>query len=391
LYDVFSQPLKIKINQRLFMKPILINGLGTVGSRIGHLLLSMKIPVHGVKYSASLEDRKTQDILAIYKKVGPFPIAMVPGDNHEKRMREAKDVGFNVIENFNINNFKDYSVIIDATSGKTKSNYAVQYKQQEQQFLVQGGTDYDLLQHDFLSAPHAVGQELHDFNHGRQVSCNTTFCSTALGLVLQHVPAQAIASVNLTLNRRCRDPGEKKELKDSLELKKSHHGPDVMNVLPQLRGKITSVANKNAWEHFHRTRIDISFAQQINGATSSAILQSFKNYPRCIVADLGNDIREAIITLRRISDRLNIDDGDCLLPVYDITQTGPTSITITGYTPQRSIVALSCVDWIWYATGKMSNWHDAFNHTNTNVKWHGYTLVELKKAYEEDLGLIVQV
>src|SRR3989344_1402276 len=234
------------------MSTVLINGIGTVGSRTAHLLLSMGIPVHGVKYSASPDDLKTQELLSLYKRFGAFPMLVAPGDQQREREQQFKKLGLKLTKS----SAADYSIIVDATDGKVTAQNVAGYNA-EQQFLVQGGTDFELVRKDFVSVPNSVGHDLLSFNRARQVSCNTTFCSTALGLVLEHVSPADIKSVDVELHRRCRDPGEKKEFREALELKQSHHAEDVMNVLPQMHGKVTSKANINAWEHFHHTQLTI--------------------------------------------------------------------------------------------------------------------------------------
>ena len=365
----------------LSKEPVLINGIGTVGSRTAHLLLSMNIPIHGVKASASKDDLKTQDLLVLYRRFGAFPLRVVPGDNYDERVKQFKQLGFEVI-----NQPIRYSIIVDATDGDVTAKNVVAYSA-EQRFLVQGGTDFALVRNDFVSAPHTVGEQLKNFHRARQVSCNTTFCSTALGQVLHHVRPEDIAAVDVELHRRCRDPGEKKEFREALELKPSHHAQDVMNVMPRLAGKITSKANINAWEHFHHTQLLISFTR---AADARIIARQLKSYPRCIVVEpeLTENPRDGMKTLMAVSAALRVPDADCLLPVYSVHQVSKKSIMIRGFTPQRSVIALSCSDWALGALG-MSSWEKAFAYTNMYARWHGYPIAELKKAYEENVRVKV--
>src|SRR3989344_8900108 len=362
------------------MNPILINGIGTVGSRIAHLLLSAHIPIHGVKFSASKDDIKSQEILALYKSFGAFPLIAAQGDNLDQRTQQFKNLNLNVESH----DLTTYSVVIDGTDGDVTKNNVNNYKKHNQKFLIQGGSDPELTNKDFVSAPNSVSQHITNFPQARQVSCNTTFGSTALGVVLNVIPANEIQSVEMELHRRCRDPGEKKEMKESLELKTSHHAEDVMSVLPQLHGKVTSKANVNAWEHFHHTQIIINFTKKVN---ANIIANQFKTYPRCIVVNqkITEDARSGMNMLMDVSKKLNVTDADTLLPIYSIHQVSDKSIMIRGFTPQRSIIALSCIDWIWSATGKHATWQSAFDATNRSVKWHGHSIADLKKGFEEKL------
>lgn len=367
-------------------EPLLINGIGTVGSRIARLLLSMGIPVHGAKYSASPDDRKTEEIIQLYDDFGRFPIIVASGEHYGERVQKCKAMGLDVLEQYDLSRYK---IIIDATEGDTTIKHMHDYKKNNKPFLVQGGTESEMA--DFVSSPHAVCEHYTGYEKGtRQVSCNSTFCSTALGLVLKHVAAEDIVNVCLKLQRRCRDPGENKELKASLDMKDSHHAHSVMSVLPQLQGKIFSQANTNAWEHFHHTTMLIDFTRPV---AVEAVKQSFREYERCIFLEhtISGDVARGIELLRSVSQRLHVPDADTLLPIYSIKQISPKQIEIVGYTPQRSIVALSCVDWLWGALDVKKNWEEAFRFTNEHVRWHGYSVPDLKEAYEKALDIQVSV
>ncbi len=363
---------------------MLINGLGTVGSRIARLLLSMDIPIHGAKYSAAPDDIKTKEILQLYKEFGRFPVIVGAGENYAERVEKCKAVGFDVLHH----ELSRYKTIIDATDGDTTIKHMHDYKKNSKPFLVQGGTESELV-HDFVSAPRAVCENYEYDKGARQVSCNSTFCATALGLVLKLVSADDVVKVSVKLQRRCRDPGEKKELKADPEMKDSHHAQSVIGVLPQLKGKIFSQANTNTWEHFHHTTLVIDVAHPV---AIEKIKQSFREYERCIFLehDLGSALH-GIELLRSVSEKLGVADADTLLPIYSMRQLSPQRIEITGYTPQRSIVALSCVDWLWGALGMKKSWREAFAFTNENVKWHGYAVLDLKRAYEKALETPVAV
>ncbi|MBI4153035.1 hypothetical protein HY497_00800 [Candidatus Woesearchaeota archaeon] len=370
------QPTMIQLHE-----PILINGIGTVGSRIARLLLSMGVPVHGAKYSASPDDKKTEELLQLYTDFGRFPIVVALGEDYDERAKKCRMMGLEVLEQHELSHYK---TIIDATEGDTTVRHMHHYKKNHTPFLVQGGTESETVP-DFVSAPRTVCERYTAYEKGaRQVSCNSTFCSTALGLVLKHVTAENIVRINLKLQRRCRDPGEKKELKANLDMKDSHHAESVAGVLPQLQGKIFSQANTNAWEHFHHTTMLIDFARPV---AVEEIKQSFRDYERCIFLehDFSSSVLGGIELLRTVSQRLHVPDADTLLPIYNLRLISPKQIEIAGYIPQRSIVALSCVDWLWGALGVKKRWEEAFRLTNENARWHGYSVRELKDAYENAL------
>ena len=361
----------------------LINGMGTVGSRVAHLLLSMQVPIHGVKFSASKDDIKTQEILSLYQRFGAFPMIAAQGNDYDQRVQQFKAMGLHVEEK----DSAQFPIVIDGTDGDITAKNVEVYKKNGQRFLVQGGSDFELAQKDFVSAPNSVGQT-GEFPKARQVSCNTTFCSTALGLVLEEINDQSIASVDVELHRRCRDPGEKKEMRESLELKSSHHAEDIMSVLPQIQGKVTSKANINAWEHFHHTQLTVNFTKKVS---AEKIAEHFKAYPRCIWVEpeLTQNPHIGMKIIMGVSSAMNVPDADTLLPIYSVHQLSDTSIMVRGFTPQRSVIALSCVDWLWMTANKIKRWKNAFDYTNKNAKWHGYSIADLKRTYEEKVRVKV--
>ncbi|HLD77651.1 MAG TPA: hypothetical protein VJB16_01345, partial [archaeon] len=251
-------------------------------------------------------------------------------------------------------------------------------------YLLQGGAE-PWMAPSFLSAPSSYPSRFpHSYSSvpARHVSCNTTAAATALGLALAHIPYQHITSALLTLHRRARDPGEDKPLKSKPMEFGTHHAEDVIRVLPELEGSLASKADVKPWEHFHAFDIVLTTTFPRLNQESERIEQALRAYPRCAYRERPLRPAAGIAYLRAIGDRLAIPDADLLLPVYSVRREDAHTLAISGFTPQRSIVAPSCVDWLGIVEGSLS---PTFAATNERARWHGYAIPELKAVLEAEL------
>jgi hypothetical protein len=118
----------------------------------------------------------------------------------------------------------------------------------------------------------------------KQRSCNATITSTALGLIASSVGHESIASVEVEYNRRFKDPENAGIFNPAdLEIKPTDkYVKDVTDVLPELRGKMTASANKNPWQHYHLSWMDVRFTRQLD---EERIREAFAGYERCILIE----------------------------------------------------------------------------------------------------------
>lgn len=373
------------------------DGAGEVARRIMELYFSAgQNNVIATKRSLN-DDIRTLELAKLNKKY-PFDLYL-DSSNLDQFRKKADELGLKLKGKRTDIDLKDISYIVngmdDKIDKKIMQEIINEYQKYNKIFLLQGGADYNIIQNDFLSAPLAVGNlEMKNFinKSARQVSCNTTYSGTALGLVLRAFRNDDIEKIYLYLQRRSRDPGEKKELKYEQNARPSHHAEDVEHIFPQLKGKIFSLAQKMPWEHYHRAEVTIKFKEKLESIDIHILKDIFKLYNRCVYTENeigGKELEKGlkgIEMLLKISNDLNIPDGDILLPTYNISKIDDYSIKISGYNPQRSIIALSCIDWLWIVQGEINSWHDIFAETNKLVKWHGYSIAELKQKMEEKIN-----
>jgi glyceraldehyde-3-phosphate dehydrogenase/erythrose-4-phosphate dehydrogenase len=382
---------------------LLVYGAGTVGTNALTLAASLGHEVAAVKRSIA-DNRRTRDLAHAHKSLGGFSVFLAPGSDLEQRLAQARGQAI-LLDNepyalpvrpYTAETDRLCDAVIDATDDKATREIVARHEARGKPYLLQGGADEDLAP-SFLSAPQCIGHLQAPSYRGapaRQVSCNTTYASTALGLLLTAFTPDSIGAVDINLRRRCRDPGEEKKLlpQPTRTEEGTHHADDVALVLPQLAGKLASRANQNPWEHFHRADITVTFTHDISEADAERVRNAFRGYPRCAYAehDLGGATWEeglaGVNRLRTAGHDLRIPDADLLLPVYTVQRTGSRTLAITGYNPQRSIVALSCMDWLQLATGTAASWEDAFTATNRGARWHGYTLPQLKRELEHHIN-----
>lgn len=268
-----------------------------------------------------------------------------------------------------------------------------EYKHNNKIFLLQGGADYNLAQNDFVSAPNAVGDlftKCFVNVPARHSSCNGVYFATSVGQVLNVWRVENIAEIRSYLLRRSRDSGETKPLEHETNPKPSHHAVDGKRLVPQLNCKVFSEAQKMPWEHYHRAEISIIFKEEITDAEIEKLKNCFRTYERCVYTEKplgGSSLEQGLKGVKRllqVSADLDIPDGDILLPTYNVQRTSQKSIMISGYNPQRSIVALSILDWLWLAKKDFSKWKNAFNFTNQQVMWYGYLSLNGLKTQLED-------
>lgn len=289
--------------------------------------------------------------------------------------------------------FDTITHILNGMDGNIEDRILRQYSLSKKPYLLQGGAEYSILQKDFLSAPNtrtSIFPEKYVGTSARQVSCNTTYAGTVLGLVLNTIPLEDIARVEILLKRRSRDSGETdKPLLYEDTPQQSHHANDVENILPQLEGKIYSVAQKMPWEHYHHAELTITLKKSITNFELELVRDAFRLYDRCVYvshkppSNSLNDLRRWIQTLREISTRLGLPDGDTLLLTAHVEKNAPNSLSISGETPQRSIVALSTIDWLGIVKGQLPE--TVMMQTNKIARWHGYSLSDLKQTLERTI------
>lgn len=145
--------------------------------------------------------------------------------------------------------------------------------------IIQGGEDHELAEVSFNAAAnysHAIGKKV-----VRVVSCNTT----ALVRLLHTLDNEyGVEEVNATIIRRAADPNDIKTgpinaLIPEMEIS-SHHGPDVLTILPHINITTMAVKASTTLMHLHALHINL-----LGEAMLPQIIEILEDQPRIRLID----------------------------------------------------------------------------------------------------------
>ena len=243
----------------------------------------------------------------------------------EPKMREA---------GYEISGYLDDMVdqcdlVIDCTpSGVPAQNFPM-YKAANVKNIVQGGEKHSLLNRSFSTFGNYYSHL--GVEQTRVVSCNTTALTRIVSTVSKEF---GVSDVFVALARRAGDPARTNRGPINAltpVLGPSHHGPDLITVMPEMENKISSLAIAGSWtiSHVHMVKISLE-----KNPTRQEVIDLFKKAPRILIEpgkhglfdsaqlvewarDLGRpryDRPEVFIW----EETLNIDSRNNLLLVYDV-------------------------------------------------------------------------
>lgn len=175
-------------------------------------------------------------------------------------------------------------IIIDCTpEGQGEKNIEI-YRKHKKKAIFQGGESSRLAEVSFNAYANYDSAAGKDFV--RVVSCNTTGLARTLSTLRDNF---GISEVNATLVRRATDPNDSKKgpinaLEPDLHFP-SHHGPDVMTVMPGLEIETSAVKAPTTLMHLH------SVTAKINSDTDlEHVLDAFRSKRRLMLVSGKNGI-----------------------------------------------------------------------------------------------------
>ncbi len=213
------------------------------------------------------------DVRLRIAKERKYPIyCSVP--DFEPSMREA---GYDVVGYLD-DLVKKIDVVIDCTpSGVPAKNFPL-YKESNLKIIVQGGEKHSLTGRSFstfgnYSTHIGVDQT-------RVVSCNTTALTRVISTLAQEY---GVSEAFIALARRAGDPsrtnrGPINAITPVLGV--SHHGPDLVTIIPQLEDKIHSLAIAGSWTLSHVHMMKITLNQK---PSKEDVVSLFKRTPRILI------------------------------------------------------------------------------------------------------------
>jgi glyceraldehyde-3-phosphate dehydrogenase (NAD(P)) len=246
------------------MIKVAINGYGTVGKRVADAVAAQKdMKVIGVS-----KTRPNAEAFVAKQRGYPLYIADI------SKKPAFEKVGLSVAGSVE-DMCKLADVVVDATPGDVGVTNKPLYEKLGVKAIWQGGEDHDVAGFSFNSScnyTEALGRKF-----VRVVSCNTTGLCRIIHSIDQEY---GVAHVHAVMVRRGSDPGEiKKGPIDAVVLDPvsvpSHHGPDVLTVLPRI--SITTMAMIVPTTMMHMHAIQITTKKDV---ARDRVIELIKTHPR---------------------------------------------------------------------------------------------------------------
>jgi glyceraldehyde-3-phosphate dehydrogenase (NAD(P)) len=243
------------------MIKVAINGYGTIGKRVADAVAAQKdMKVIGVS-----KTRPNAEAFVAKQRKYPLYIADI------SKKAAFEKVGLAVAGSVE-DMCKAADIVVDATPGDVGATNKPLYEKLGVKALWQGGEEHELAGFSFSNYSDAIGRKF-----VRVVSCNTT----GLCRIIHEVDKEfGVAHVHAVMIRRGSDPGEiKKGPIDAIVLDPvsvpSHHGPDVLSVLPHI--SITTMAMIVPTTMMHMHAIQITTKKTVS---RERVLELINNHPR---------------------------------------------------------------------------------------------------------------
>ncbi|WOF17202.1 type II glyceraldehyde-3-phosphate dehydrogenase [Methanoplanus sp. FWC-SCC4] len=246
------------------MIKVAVNGYGTIGKRVADAVSAQKdMEIIGVS-----KTRPSSEALVANKRGYPLYIA----DISKKQAFEAAGIKVaGSVEEM----IQKADVVVDATPGGVGEKNKALYEKYGKKAAWEGGEKHELAGFSFNSScnyKEAVGRQF-----VRVVSCNTT----GLCRIINEIKNEfGVNKVRATMVRRGSDPGGiKKGPVDAVVLNPvtipSHHGPDVLTVIPDIDIVTTAMIVPTTFMHMHVVQMDLK-----NPATVERVLELIEANPR---------------------------------------------------------------------------------------------------------------
>ncbi|RZN62606.1 type II glyceraldehyde-3-phosphate dehydrogenase [Methanonatronarchaeum sp. AMET6-2] len=287
-----------------------INGFGTIGKRIADAVsLQDDMEVVGVSKTTPNYESK----LALDRG---YPLYCAIPSRLDKFKEEGMDVEGGLEDLVSRSD-----IIVDCTPGGVGAENSKLYRDAGVKAVYQGGEDHEVAGFSFNSQVNyreALGRD-----HSRVVSCNTTaLCRTLYPLHSEY----GVEKVRATMIRRGGDPkqdsrGPLNAIKPKMKVP-SHHGPDVMTVIPDLDISTTAVKVPTTIMHFHSINVEL----EADDVGREEIINLLDETPRVsfVSSEMEIESTAQVIELARDHGRprndvweipvwresINIDDGE---------------------------------------------------------------------------------
>ncbi len=258
------------LKKRSKMIKVGINGYGTIGKRVADAVSKQDdMEIVGVTKTRPTWEAKNA-IKAGYKLFCGIP------DN----VNNFKEAGIELAGDIN-DLLGQCDIMIDCSPKKIGAeNLEKYYKPQGIKAIYQGAVKHDAIGESFNA------QSNYDSAKGKQnvrvVSCNTTGLSRVLGALDK---AYGVKKARVVLVRRASDPGSSKSgpvdgIVPNPITVPSHHGPDVLTVLPKLNIVTSAFKVSSTFMHAHSLMIELD-----KEVSAEEVKELFKKTPRLLMVN----------------------------------------------------------------------------------------------------------
>jgi glyceraldehyde-3-phosphate dehydrogenase (NAD(P)) len=307
-----------------------VNGYGTIGGRVADAVTKQKdMELVGVtKFTPDYRAR-----LAIDKGI---KIYHLDADGAAK-FQKAKIPTQGTLQEL----MKKVDVMIEATGEEVASGNKEMYEKAGVRAIFEGGEEHELTGFSFNSNCNYDGAKGRRFV--RVVSCNTTGLCRTLHAVKTNF---GIKKARAVLARRAADPQETGKgpidavVPDPITLP-SHHGPDVMTVLPDIN--ITTMAIKIPTTHMHLHSLIVTLDKK---TTAEEVLAAFQREQRVMVVEgkMGFKSTSHVIDWARWKGRPRNDVYEAVIWKESVTVVDDNELYLFLGVQQESIVVPENVD-----------------------------------------------
>jgi glyceraldehyde-3-phosphate dehydrogenase (NAD(P)) len=329
-----------------------VNGYGTIGGRVADAVSKQNdMELVGVTkftpdYRAKLAIEKGVKIyLADTESAPKFEKAKIPTQGSLQDLMKKVDV------------------MIEATGEEVASGNKALYEKAGVRAIFEGGEEHELTGFSFNSNCNYDGAKGRKFI--RVVSCNTTgLCRTLHALKTNF----GVKKARAVLARRAADPQEVGKgpidavVPDPVTLP-SHHGPDVMTVLPDIN--ITTMAIKIPTTHMHLHSLIVTLGKR---ATAEEVVSAFQREQRIMVVEgkMGFKSTSHVIDWARWKNRPRNDVYEATIWKESVTVVDDNELYLFLGVQQESIVVPENVDAIRAMMGT-STQSESVKQTNSTL------------------------
>jgi glyceraldehyde-3-phosphate dehydrogenase (NAD(P)) len=329
-----------------------VNGYGTIGGRVADAV-SKQSDMELVGVTKYTPDYRAQ--IAIEKGM---QIYLASADGASK-FEKAKIPTHGTLQDL----IKKVDVMIEATGEEVASGYKDIYDKAGVRAIFEGGEEHELTGFSFNANCDYDGAKGRRFV--RVVSCNTTgLCRTLHALKTNF----GVKKARAVLARRAADPQEVGKgpidavVPDPITLP-SHHGPDVMTVLPDIN--ITTMAIKIPTTHMHLHSLIVTLDKKTTAEDVVAALQR-ENRVMVVEGKMGFKSTSHVIDWARWKGRPKNDVYEAVVWKESVTIVDDTDVYMFLGVQQESIVVPENVDAIRAMMGTASQ-EESVRMTNSTL------------------------